>query len=313
MTTKTRKFRIFTENGDILFYGIKNVQTPSRPRFTDGIVVSFYGSPQQHVELTEHLNRHDRSWIFTDRRAYDEGLVHYDLPPYFKFEEVDADASETDSAVNGVLPNPKHDRMCSCNTLGTSYAGGAKQRRTHCPDQTYFPAEHTADPYTAVIDFDFVFEGERFRSEETRGGKKIVRYGTFAMDGHAVSPNYGWLKAEEEGDTRTAEAKRNAYDAARPGSKPYINVHYDDRPAGYYTQKTGERAFLPNEGLEFGKGIVIYGLPEVAKRKRDMQTASLKARQRRLAEAKVADAKRQIADAKDALARAESLLADLDK
>lgn len=279
------KYRVFTENGDILFYGFNSQASRT---FAAWKRVSFVGSPEQHAQLAGHLNRHNSAWTFEDRRSLEEGVMVYDLPPYFKVESVEDGAPETDAAVHAVNP---------------------------AITEPTFPAEHTADPYTTIIDINFVYEGERFRTEEVRGGEKYIRYGTFAMDGHAVSPNYGWLKAEEAGETRTAEAKRKANDPVMGGA-PHINVHYDDRPAGYYNKSVPRNDRLKIEYVPAGAGwpneelrvnpedsgrVKVYGLPEVAKRKFRIQDESRSRRKRAEAERAVEKAKADLAAAERAL------------
>lgn len=116
------------------------------------------------------------------------------------------------------------------------------------------------DPYTEVVDPNFMFKGERFRAERTlrSGGKKVI-YGTLTMSGHAVSPNFGWLK-----DERLDEAKRERMKWGSVDS--YINVHLDHRESGYYGSFT-----RPNEGLYGRHGWVFYSLPEVAIRKERLE------------------------------------------
>lgn len=307
------KYRIGTENGDILFYG-----TPSnaRPTYRDGFVVDFVGSPQQHVELTAHLNRHAYNWNFTDRRNFTEGLVTYHLSSYFTITEVEDEASENDAAVGRKRDNPAHPELCACNaaSVGKTYINGPKSHRTTCPDQPTFPADNTPDPYTRIIDVNFAYEGERFRAEYSLpGGKKQIRYGTFAMDGHAVSPNYGWLSYPDAPDTAAAKLKAFGPDSG----KQYINVHFDDVPAGYYDAavkrepKRGNTpavdyvpsgAGWPNDGLHPDQiGLKIYGLPEVADRKQKVLKQIEAERKQRTAEKRLADAKAELAAAEKAL------------
>jgi len=121
------------------------------------------------------------------------------------------------------------------------------------------------DPYTTVVDTNYMFKGERFRAERTEYGKKIVIYGALHMDGHAVSPDHGWLKFEDAGDVRTAKVKRQMNEDA--AANKYINVQFDHRPEGYYDKGR----FVYNESLcENRDGWTVYSLPEYADRKRQI-------------------------------------------
>lgn len=178
------------------------------------------------------------------------------------------------------------------------------------------------DPYTTPGDINFLIKGDRFRAERSLpGGRKEVAYGTADMDGHAISPNYGWMIFELEGDTRTATVKRNNADDPKTA---YINVHWDHREPGDYDNSvqahprrgsvpaveykpSGEH--WPNEGLNLKDGWSIWVLPEVAKRKRvriaehaDALMATKVARERAEAARAVEAAKRALADAERKLA-----------
>lgn len=178
------------------------------------------------------------------------------------------------------------------------------------------------DPYTTPGDINFLLKGDRFRAEKMLpGGRKQVAYGTAAMDGNAISPTHGWLIAEAEGDQRTADAKRRAYDNTEGG---YINVHWDHRePGDYdpsvpYDQRTGQEykpqgKHWPNEGLNLRDGWQIWVLPEVAARKAKALVEHTKAVSKSRAEKKISEAQNQIKEAQAALARAEAELARLSR
>lgn len=167
------------------------------------------------------------------------------------------------------------------------------------------------DPYSEVIDINYLYKGERFRAERTEGNKKEVVYGTADMDGNAVSPGYGWLALEEQGHYRSSELKKCAYE----GTKTYINVHFDHRPPGSYDKHVpasrgveyvpcGE--FWPNEGLTLAHGWTVWGLPEVNERKRQLSIKVAKARKLAEATADVADAQAKLEIANQALAKLQS-------
>lgn len=169
------------------------------------------------------------------------------------------------------------------------------------------------DPYTTPGDIDFLLKGDRFRAEKNLpGGRKKVAYGTATMDGNAISPQHGWLIAEAEGDQRTADAKRKAYEGI---DKAYINVHWDYREPGYYdasvprNQRTGQVYVpqgkgWPNEGLSPAQGWVIYVLPSVAARKTKALAEARKRKQHTDAENRLAKAQQALKDAENAVRNA---------
>lgn len=181
------------------------------------------------------------------------------------------------------------------------------------------------DPYTTPGDINFLLKGDRFRAEKNLpGGRKKVAYGTADMDGNAISNNYGWLMFEAEGDQRTADAKRKAYEAT---DKAYINVHWDYREPGAYDDSVkAERArngrpaveykpageHWPNEGLyPVRDGWKIYVLPEVAERKTKALAEYLARFEKTRAEKKLSEAQNQVKAAQAALDKAERDLAYL--
>ena len=278
------KYRVTTRNGDILFY------SPTRENsraFASGNVVTFVGSPMQHEELKTHLFRHSATWLARGLALEEEGKVSYELPSYFVVTAVPDGDTENDAAVNNWV-----------NPAITTPA---------------FPAPNVADPYTAIIDVNYAFKGERFRTEETRGGKKYIRYGTFAMDGNAISPEHGWLKAEADGNDSVYQAKLKAHGPL--SGKQYINVHYDDQPEGYYRDavRADTRRGIeyvpsgkgwPNEGLQPDTaGLKIYGLPEVAARKNKTIAEAQKLRKVRTAEERYARARDEFREAELALSK----------
>lgn len=175
------------------------------------------------------------------------------------------------------------------------------------------------DPYTTPGDIDFLLKGDRFRAERSRpGGRKEVVYGTAAMSGNAISENHGWLMSEAAGDTRTAQAKRNAYEGT---DRAYINVHFDHREPGHYD--AGVRADSrgkgyvpqgkgwPNEGLCPRDGWQIWVLPEVAKRKTKALADAKRAADKVKAEQGLDKARNAVKAAEAALARAQRELSKL--
>lgn len=137
------------------------------------------------------------------------------------------------------------------------------------------------DPYTAIVHPDYLYKGERFRVEHTdKDGSKHVYYGRLDMHGHAVSPNFGYLKYEEEGKVDAAQVAR----AKQAGKDGYINVIYDHRPQGLENGWGG----LDNESIYFNRdgGWTFYSLPEYAARERKLREDG--AQKRRLAALKKA-------------------------
>lgn len=168
------------------------------------------------------------------------------------------------------------------------------------------------DPYTTPGDINFLLKGDRFRAEKPLpGGRKQVAYGTAAMDGNAISPRYGWLTFEAEGNQSTADAKRKAFDNVEGG---YINVYWDHREPGDYDPAAPGRdqgEHWPNEGLNLRDGWQIWVLPEVAKRKTKALADHRKTVEEEKTRAAVESAKRDLEAVQRKLARAEEALRKL--
>lgn len=93
-------------------------------------------------------------------------------------------------------------------------------------------------------DIAYLRTGDRFKAIKSRGRGKpgTVVYGVAAMDGHAVSPNYGRVVGSEH-YINTPEA--------------YINVMFDHKEY---------KSPYPNESIVPAKGWVVYVSREVGNR-----------------------------------------------
>lgn len=91
------------------------------------------------------------------------------------------------------------------------------------------------DEYHYVVNPDYLLKGDRFRAErdEGYGDGKLVAYGTAAMSGNAVSPVYGWLAYEANGEDTAAQIKRAVY---QDTFESYINVQLDHGTYDSYTR-----------------------------------------------------------------------------
>jgi len=144
------------------------------------------------------------------------------------------------------------------------------------------------DTYHHIVDPDHFRKGDRFRMERTVGEKKYVRYGEAAMNGHAVSKDFGWLHQPTE---TLEQCKRAAYEGT---DRNYINVRFDD--GGEY------HSLRPNESVYPHRDkVVFYSTAEVAARKaKDL--AEYEERKRK------SERERNLREAEEAVAAAERLL-----
>lgn len=101
------------------------------------------------------------------------------------------------------------------------------------------------DTYTDPLDPDYARKGQRFRAERVLPkGRKLVVYGTFDMDGLAVSSDYGWMRDPSRLDSPYIR------------NQPYINVKLDHKA---YTPSH------PNDSIYYQRDIwTFYVTSEVA-------------------------------------------------
>ena len=143
------------------------------------------------------------------------------------------------------------------------------------------------------IEIKFLTKGDRIRVVDNETG--TARIAICAMDGHAVSEEYGWLAIPD----RTIKGEN---------FKDYINVLFEDTkydPEGSYA-----RVLKPNHTI-YQSAVTVYVTPQRAGQARNWlswyNNGTLAVR---LAEQKIEKARAIIAEQQTIIAQQEKVLAD---